>query len=182
MSQEKMHPQNFDHSQWLKTIADSWDNAQAFFGEVWETCKVLFKKALKQGIKEVKFFLSRSTPFDFICGGLNALFGFLAALIFLSGFGLLGYQTLLWLIDGVWTEYPLAIVFNALFENTALHSWVSNPESWYGLQKVVAWTLENIPLSAALIVPGFILASILSGIMAGAIAIRYYQFKKAGKE
>lgn len=182
MNQEKMHQQGFDHSEWLKNISDSWETAQAFFGEVWETCKVLFKKGLTQGIGEIKFFLSKSTPLDFICGGLNAFFGFLATLVFLSGFCLLGYQTMLWLVDGVWTEYPLAIVFNTLFENTALHSWVSHPESWYGLQKVVAWTLENIPLSAALIVPGFILSSILAGIMGGAIMIRYYQFKKVEKD
>ena len=181
MNQENFQKQDFDHSHWLKNLSDSLDHAQAFFGEVWETCKILFKKGWAQGIQEIKFFISKSTPMDFICGGLNALFGFLSTLILFSGFCLIGYQTLLWLIDGVWTEYPLAMVFNFLFENTALHSWVTHPESWYGLQKVVSWLLENTPLSAALIVPGFILATMLAGIMAGAIMIRYYQFKKIEK-
>lgn len=181
MNQENFQKQNFDHSQWLKNLSDSLDHAQAFFGEVWETGKILFNKGLRQGIQEIKFFVSKSTPLDFIFGGLNALFGFLSTLILLSGFCLIGYQTLLWLIEGVWTEFPLVMVFNFLFENTALHSWVTNPESWYGLQKVVSWLLENTPLSAALIVPGFILASALAGIMAVAIMIRYYQFKKIDK-
>ncbi len=181
MNQENFQKQDFDHSHWLKNLSDSLDHAQAFFGEVWETCKILFNKGLTQGIQEIKFFVSKSSPMDFICGGLNALFGSLATLVFLSGFCLIGYQTLLWLIDGVWTEFPLVMVFNFLFENTALQSWVTNPESWHGLQTVVAWVLENTPLSAALIIPGFILASALAGIMAGAVMIRYYQFKKIKK-
>lgn len=181
MSQANLHNDDFDRSQWLKIFSDSLGIVRAILGEVWETCNLLFKKGLAQGIKEIKFFVSKSTFLDFVCGGLNALFGSLAALIFLSGFCVIGYQILLWLIEGVWTEFPLVLGFNFLFENTALHSWVANPESLYGLQKVVTWVLENTPISAALIVPGFIFALLLAGIMAGAIMIRYYQFKKAEK-
>lgn len=182
MTQESYQKQDFDHSQWLKHLSNSLDHAQAFIGEVWETGKILFKDGLASGVKEIKLFISRSTPLDFICGGLNALFGSLATLVFLSGFALIGYQTLLWLFEGVWTEFPLVVIFNFLFENTALHSWVTNPESWYGLQQVVAWVLENTPLSAALIVPGFIFSSALAGIMVTAIMVRYYQFKKIDKD
>jgi len=181
MSQQNFQNQNFDHLQGVKNLSDSLDHTRAFLGEVWEACKILLKNGLAKGIKEIKFFISKSTPLDFLFGGLNALLGSLATLIFLSGFCLIGYQTLLWLFEGVWTEFPLLLVFNFLFENTALHSWLVHPESWYGLQKVVAWILENTPLSAALIVPGFLLSSALAGIMAGAVMIRYYQFKKADK-
>ena len=182
MSQENLHDQNWDHRQWLKFVSDVSENAQEFAAEVWETFRILFDRGLTRAVKEIKFFLSKSTLFDFICGGLNAVFGFFATLIFLSGFCLIGYQVILWLNEGVWTEFPLAVVFNYLFENTALHSWVADPGSWLGLQKVVAWSLENIPLSAALIIPGFILTSALAGIMTGAILIRYYQFKKVEKD
>jgi hypothetical protein len=57
---------------------------------------------------------------------------------------------------------------------------LSNPESWFGLQKTLEWLLENIPLSVALIIPsitvlcGMILISIVG------LTFRYYQFK--GKE
>lgn len=181
MNQENSQSQNFDHSQWLKNLSDALVLIRAFFGEVWETCVTLTKNGAAQAIKEVKFFISKSTPLDFVCGGMNALFGSLATLVFLSGFGLIGYQIVLWLVDGVWTEFPLVMVFNFLFENTALHSWITSPESLYGLQKVVSWILESTPLSAALIVPGFIFSFVLAGIMTGAIIIRYYQFKKTEK-
>jgi hypothetical protein len=181
MSRENLQNQNFDHSQWIKHLSNSMDHARAFFGEVLETGKILFKNGLAQGIKEVKLFISKSGPLDYICGGLNALFGSLATLVFLSGFFLIGYQILLWLFEGVWTEFPLVIVFNFFFENTALHAWITNPESWYGLQQVVSWFLENTPLSAALIIPGFILTSVLAAVMVVAIMIRYYQFKKTDK-
>ena len=179
MSQAKLHNDNIDNSQWLKNFSDFLHTVRAFLGEVFETCKILFKKGLTQTIKEIKFFISKSTLLDFVCGGFIALFGSLAILIFISGFCLIGYQIMLWLIDGVWTGFPLILGFNFLFESTALHSWITNPESLYGLQKVVVWVLENTPISATLIIPGFILTSVSAGIMTGAIMIRYYQFKKA---
>ena len=134
-----------------------------------------------RAIKEIKFIISKSTAYDYIGGGLIALIGFMGALILVAGVCMTGYQIVLWLIDGVWTEFPLFIVFNFMFENTALHAWITNPESLYGLQVVVSWILENIPLSAALIVPGFIIATVMAGIMGFAVMIRYYQFKNSGK-
>jgi len=181
MTQEKIHKPTFDHEHWLKNMSDTRERVQTFIFEVWETFRILLDRGVTRVIKEIKFLISKSTILDFIGGGLSALIGFMAALILFAGFCLTGYQIILWLINGVWTEFPLFIVFNFLFENTALHSWVTNPESMYGLQVVVSWILENTPLSAALIIPGFILATTIAGVMALAVVIRYNQFKNQEK-
>ena len=181
MTQDKMHKPDFDHEDWLKTMTDTQEKALGFMSEVWETFRILLDMGVTRAIREIKFIISKSTALDYIGGGLSALIGFLGALILTAGVCLTGYQIVLWLIDGVWTEFPLFIVFNFMFENTALHSWMANPESMYGLQVVVSWILENTPLSAALIVPGFILATTMAGIMGLAVMIRYYQFKNHGE-
>lgn len=182
MTQDKMHNQNLDHDHWLKNMAESQEKARIFLFEVWETFRILLDRGVTRAIREVKFFISNTTLLDYIGGGLSALIGFFATLVLASGVCLIGYQIVLWLIDGVWTEFPLFIVFNFLFENTALQSWLSNPESMVGLQVVVSWVLENTPLSAALIVPGFIFATTMAGIMSVAVMIRYYQFKNPDKD
>ncbi len=181
MTQDKMHNQDFDHEHWLKNMAETQEKVRIFLFEVWETFRILLDRGVTRVIKEIKFFFSKTTLVDYIGGGLAAMIGFLATLVLASGICLIGYQVVLWLIDGVWTEFPLFIVFNFLFENTALHSWLTQPESMVGLQVVVSWVLENTPLSAALIVPGFILATTMAGIMTLAVMIRYYQFKNSGK-
>lgn len=180
--QEKMHKQNFDHEHWLKNMTDTQERALEFLSEVWETFRILLDMGVTRAIKEIKFIISKSTALDYIGGGLSALIGFFGALVLFAGVCLTGYQIVLWLVNGVWTEFPLFIVFNFMFENTALHSWITHPESMYGLQVVVSWILENTPLSAALIVPGFILATTMAGIMGLAVVIRYYQFKNTEKD
>jgi len=177
MTQEKMHQQNVDHEYWLKNIAETQEKARNTLFEVWETFRVLLDKAVTWTIREVKFFFSKTTLVDYVGGGLSAFIGFFAVLILAIGFFLIGYQIGLWLINGVWTEFPLFIVFNFLFENTALQSWITNPESMFGLQVVTTWVLENIPLSAALIVPGFILSLTMAGVVLLAVVVRYNQFK-----
>lgn len=172
-----MHDQNIDHETWLENMAETQKKARVILFEIWETFRVLLDKGVTRTIKEIKFFFSKITFVDYIGGGLSALIGFLATLTLVAGFCLIGYQVGLWLINGVWTEFPLFLVFNFLFENTALHSWITNPESMYGLQKVVSWILENTPLSAALIVPGLVLGAMMTGVMVLAVMIRYYQFK-----
>lgn len=182
MEENKNQQMHFDHSEWLDNTFKLMDTAQEFFREVGETVKILMKKGFSKGKEEIRFFISKSTVLDYICGGLNAAAGFLAVLFSFSGFGLLGYQVFFWLKDGVWTEFPLLVVFNALFENTALGSWISHPESWYGLQTVTLWILENVPLSLALIVLGLIGAIMAAAVMITAIMIRFYQFKTPGKQ
>ena len=177
MTQEKMHQQNADHEHWLKNMAETQEKARNTLFEVWETFRILLDKTVTWTIREVKFFFSKTTLVDYIGGGLSAFMGFFAVLVLAVGFFLIGYQIGLWLINGVWTEFPLFIVFNFLFENTALHSWIANPESMFGLQVVATWILENIPLSAALIVPGFFLSLTMAGIVILAVVVRYNQFK-----
>jgi hypothetical protein len=177
MTNDKVHDQNIDHEEWLENMDETQQKARVVLFEIWETFRILLDKGITRSIKEIKFFFSNTTFVDYIGGGLSALIGFLATLILATGVFLIGYQIGLWLIDGVWTEFPLFLVFNFLFENTALHTWISNPESMYGLQVVVSWILENTPLSAALIVPGVILGALMTGITVLAVMVRYYQFK-----
>jgi hypothetical protein len=177
MTNDKVHDQNIDHEQWLENMDDTQKKARIVLFEVWETFRVLLDKGVTQSVKEIKFFFSKTTFVDYIGGGVSALIGFLSTVVLFVGLGLIGYQISLWLIEGVWTEFPLFLVFNFLFENTALHTWIANPESMYGLQVVVSWILENTPLSAALIVPGLILGAAMTGITVLAVMVRYYQFK-----
>ena len=79
--------------------------------------------------------------------------------------------------SGVWSELAIQVLFNFLFENTLLAQWLSNPESWFGLQKIVEWLLQNIPLSVALIIPSILILSAVASILAVAIVFRFYQFK-----
>lgn len=169
------HP--FDHHQWIEQLFHFSRQSRLFLGEVREALVVLLKKGFSGFLREAKFFFSRATALDYIGGGLSAAFGFFATLVALGGFGVLAYQILLWLMDGVWTAYPVMRVFNALFENTVLHQWMTEPGSWYGLQKLMLWLLENTPLSLALIVPGVLAALTTAGLMVTATGIRYYQFK-----
>lgn len=178
MNSKRLHKLDFNHSQWLNNMSDLCETAQAFFTEVWETVKILTKRGVTRAIKEFKFLISKSTLLDYIFGGLSAFMGFLATLVFLSGFGLVAYQVFMWLKEGVWTEFPLFALFNYVFENTAVQEWLQHPESWIGLQKAITWILENTPLSLALIVPGLIGIVVMAAIMIAAATIRYYQFKK----
>jgi len=88
---------------------------------------------------------------------------------------------LLFLKQGDLTPFPLRVAFNALFENTALQEWLHNPGSWFGLQELVSWILQETPLSLALIVPGTLAAFSIAGFMVAAAAMRYYRFKNLEK-
>ena len=134
--------------------------------------------ALHRINRETGFFIKRLTAWDFVCGGLSMLVMTAGGLLLLFGFSLIGYQTFLWLKDGVWTEFPILMVFNFIFENTWLQGWLTQPESWYGLQKVVLWTLESMPLSLALIIPGLVTVLVSGGVISTALVIRFYQFKQ----
>ena len=69
------------------------------------------------------------------------------------------------------------MVFNFLFENTFLQQWMTHPESWVGLQKLFSWLLESVPLSLALMVPGFSIALFMAGTLTIALLYRFYQLK-----
>ena len=169
---------HFDFKQWVYQGSEAIKVLTEFSGELFQGLKFYFTKFAKAAYHQTRFFFSRLTLWDYLCGGINATVGFIAALVFFSGLGLVAYQVFLWIKDGAWTEYPIFILFNFLFENTALHQWINQPDSWFGLQKLLFWILENTPLSLALIVPGLLMAFLAAGVMGTAILIRYYQFKK----
>ncbi|MDE1045380.1 MAG: hypothetical protein OSA05_08910, partial [Nitrospinaceae bacterium] len=108
---------------------------------------------------------------------LISVMGMLGLMIFMAGLGLFSYQAMLWLQNGTWTEFPLFVVFNFLFENTALHQWMVHPESWLGLQKMFSWFLESIPLSMALMIPGISIALFMAGTLVIALTYRFYQLR-----
>jgi hypothetical protein len=101
----------------------------------------------------------------------------LASLFLASGLGLVGYQIFLWIKSGIWSEFAIIEVFNSLFGNTLAAQWLSNPESWFGLQKIMEWLLHNIPLSVALIVPSIMVLIGMVCVTIVALAFRFYQFK-----
>lgn len=101
-----------------------------------------------------------------------------AMLIVFSGFGVLGYQSALWLQEGVWTELPLLSVFNYFFDGAAIQEWLNNPQSWLGLHQIIDWSLKSIPLSLTLIFQGMIFVFITASFFFFSVIIRYIWIKK----
>ncbi len=178
MNTESQQHSKFNHEEWIDRLSRFMDTAQQFSMEFFQAFKTLSQKGLLEAWKEIRSSASKLTTVDFIFAGFMISVGLFGVLIFLVGIGLLSYQSFLWLQNGVWTEYPLFVIFNFLFENTPLHQWMTHPESWFGLQKLFLWLLESVPVSLALVVPGFSISFIAGGIFAAALAFRYYQFKK----
>jgi len=172
--------QKSDYISWVEWINEALGRANEFYEEAVINLEAIARQTISKIIKELRFFISRLTIVDFFCGSLTFGVLSLASLFLVSGIGLVCYQAFLWVRDGVWSEYTITVVFNFIFENTVVSQWLSNPESWFGLQKTLEWLLKNIPLSVALIIPsitvlcGMILISIVG------LTFRYYQFK--GKE
>ena len=117
------------------------------------------------------------TILDFVLAGISLLIMFAAGLVVLSGIGIVSYQSVMWLQDGIWKELPLFSTFNYLLEGTALHGWVSDPQSWLGLHNMVVWSLENIPLALVLIVDGLAVMFIVAAMMTMGISLRLFQHK-----
>ena len=173
---------NFDHNRWVDKIFYYLEYFRLALLEGGRTINVLMGLSLTRAFKELKFFSSRLTVTDFIFGGFILMFMISAGMIMLFGFGLLSYQVFFWLKDGIWTEIPIGIVFNFLFENSFLQEWLTSPGSWLGLQQMANWLLENIPLSLALILPGGIGVVMMGGIIVMGLIIRFYQFKVSERE
>lgn len=179
MEKKSFANSEFDHSKWVPRIFEFFEVGRRLSIEILMTMRAIGLKFCNQVKDDFKFLASRLTTVDFICGGLGATAGAIASLFFLAGFFVLGYQVFLWLLDGVWTGLPLFVVFNFFFENTALQAWLTQPESWMGLQQVVSWVLETVPLSVALIVPAGLAMAAIFLLMAAAVTVRFVQFKNA---
>lgn len=155
--------------------------ARLFILDALETCRFVFEKGLTSAYeatrKELKFLFKRFTMLDYVFGNLSMLGLLLSFTVFLSGFGLLGYQIVVWLQDGIWNAMPLMMVFTFLFEGTAFGAWMQNPEAWMGLHQVMEWLLVNTPISLVLIVDGLILSAGMVAAIVFAVMVRRFQFK-----
>jgi hypothetical protein len=168
---------HFNHEDWLNHLYRYIETARQFGNELFRGLKSLSRKGLLEAWNEIRFVASKLTPQDFIVTGLLTLTGIIGGLFFLIGLSLFGYQAILWLQDGVWTGFPLFAVFDFLFENTAFHQWIVQPESWLGLQKMFSWFLESVPLSLALMIPGLSIALFMAGIMVVITLFRFNQLR-----
>ena len=177
MNFESDQKYQFNYEKWISQFLQFIATAQHFFTGFIQAGKVLFKKGLVLVWKEIRSTASKLSAVDFFLAGINIMVALFGVMISFGGISLLGYQTLAWLQTGVWTEYPLLVIFNFLFENTFLQKWVMSPESWIGMQKLFLWFLESIPVSLALIIPGLSIAISASGIFFIALTFRFYQLK-----
>ena len=177
MTQTKYEDQKADHMSWIQWININLDNAKEFYEEVKMNLREIISQIVSRVSKELRFFISRLTTVDFFCGSIILGIMAFASLFLAFGLGLVGYQVFLWIKDGVWSEFATMEVFNFLFENTLLAKWLDNPESWFGLQKIIEWLLYNIPVSVALIVPSIIVLVGMMCVTVVALTLRFYQFK-----
>jgi hypothetical protein len=167
----------FNHEDWLLQLYRLVDTGRQFTSELLKGLKILSQKGLLEVWKDIRTVVSRLTPKDFIVTALISMMAMLGLMIFMTGLALFSYQAMLWLQNGTWTEFPLFVVFNFIFENTTLHQWMIHPESWLGLQKMFSWFLESIPLSIALIIPGISIALFMAGTLVIALTYRFYQLR-----
>lgn len=87
---------------------------------------------------------------------------FAGLLIVVYGFGVIGFQTIGWLRDGVWTPLELRIEWEWLWGLVGVHA--PQPQfSWLGVQRIAAWLLET-PLSVGIIVSGIVVFGIGLGL------------------
>ena len=169
--------QKSDYMSWMESINEALDRANRFYEEAVINLEAIARQTISKIIKELRFFISKLTIVDFFCGSLTLGVLSLASLFLVTGIGLVSYQAFLWIRDGVWSEYTFTVMFNFIFENTVVAQWLSNPESWFGLQKTLEWLLENIPLSVALIIPSITVLCGMILISITGLTFRYYQFK-----
>tara|TARA_B100000686_G_C16627543_1_gene882697 strand:+ start:371 stop:904 length:534 start_codon:yes stop_codon:yes gene_type:complete len=154
------------------------ESASLFLSELKEAFLPYGPKILRNIRSHCRDISTRLTGWDLFWGliSLLVLASFITMVV--SGFCILGYQTFSWLQSGIWEEIPIALTFNYFLEGTTIHNWVSEPNSWLGLHRIVSWSLENIPLSFILITNGTFLTLFWAGIAIMAVCYRYYKLKK----
>jgi len=162
-----------------------YDRARLFGIEALEALQFLLEKGVKKSWERVKeefqFLYKKLTTVDYILGNLSLAAMAFAGLLMLFGFGILGYQSVLWLQNGVWDPMPMMLVFNFLFEGTALHGWMLAPGSWLGLHQLTEWVLANTPISLVLVLSGLLLGVATAGVSAFALLVRRFQLKLTEK-
>lgn len=124
----------------------------------------LFKKEERAKTKEESQALRGRIEDDRSASGWVSRFGystrrFLAgmvvlggALVVVAGIGVLGLQIYRYLRVGEWISM-------SLFDFLSPHvSWLGNPQSWFGLYRIVKGAFEIMPLSLAVILVGWLIA------------------------
>ena len=177
MTQTDYDQQKSDHFSWMQWINAGIGNAKEFYENVKTNLLKITNQLFSKVRKEFFFFISKLTSTDIFFGSVTFCIMSLVSLFLASGLGLIGYQLFLWIKNGTWSEFATIEVFNFLFENTLVAQWLSKPESWFGLQKIIEWLLKNTPLSVALIVPSIIVLVGMICLTFVALTLRYYQFK-----
>ena len=177
MTQTKHENQKADYMSWIQWINMNLDNAKEFYEEAKMNLREITSQIISRISKELRFFISKLTTVDLFCGTITLGIMAFASLFLACGLGLVGYQVFLWIKDGIWSEFAAMEVFNFLFENTLVAQWLENPESWFGLQKIIEWLLYNVPVSVALIVPSIMALVGMMCVTVVALTLRFYQFK-----
>ena len=78
-------------------------------------------------------------------------------ILMLFGFGILGFQAFLYLLNEEWIEMPLLYITS--FGPSKFSSWLNNPASWIALHKIVYGILDYAPLSLTLILVGMVMVA-----------------------
>ena len=118
MNFESDQKYQFNYEKWISQFLQFIATAQHFFTGFIQAAKVVLKKGQIVVWKEIRTTVSKLSTVDFFFAGINIMAGLFGVMMLLVRMGLLGYQTLLWLQTGVWTEYPLLPTINFLYQNT----------------------------------------------------------------
>ncbi|MEA3486130.1 MAG: hypothetical protein U9R20_00520 [Thermodesulfobacteriota bacterium] len=78
--------------------------------------------------------------------------------ILLAGFFIIFWQLFIWLKHGEWRNISLLKVVLYIGIDPIV-SWLKNPQSWFGVHKIIYWFFISFPLSLFLIITGFMLAN-----------------------
>jgi hypothetical protein len=91
---------------------------------------------------------------------------FVGIVITVGGATVLGWQSYGWLKRGQWVPLSLyGAVEKYKGADSFAQSWVVHPQSWFGLHKVLLPVMKWMPLSACLLVLGFVLFSVFISLM-----------------
>ena len=168
---------HFNISEKIEAGFKYFDLFKLFLLELKEALNPYWQKIVSKSKKEYENVSNHWTIWDTVFGLLAAALIFCSLLVLASGFVIFAYQVFIWLESGLWEEIPLLVAFNFVFQNTTLHQWILNPESWFGLHQIITWTLENVPLSLTLMIEGIMLTGFFSACIVMAIFIRLVTMK-----
>ena len=90
---------------------------------------------------------------------LKAFLSILGAVAIVGGIIIFRWQTYTWLKSGTWVALPLNYYVTKFLEGKKLLLWLTNPKSWYGLNKIVNKALK-IPITGVLVFGGMSLIAL----------------------